>query len=69
MKSRRRSKNVRDSRVDEIKVTLELRRDRVCKSADGLLSSLGVLEDLEVGVEHLVRLTHGNGEREPITGR
>ena len=66
MKSRRRSKNVRDSRVDEIKVALELRRDRVCKSADESLSSLGVLEDLEVGIEHLVCLAYGNGECEPV---
>ena len=59
-------KNLRNGWEDKVEVTLELRWDRVCKSADESLSSLGVLEDLEVGIEHLVCLAYGNGECEPV---
>lgn len=44
----------------------QLSWDRVAERADDLLASVGVGEDLEVGIEQLVRLADGQRDTEPV---
>lgn len=59
--------DVRDSWVNEVKMPLQLFRDRIRKCADEVLSSFRVFEDLEVGVEHFICFAYRHGERKPIS--
>ena len=58
--------DLRDGRVDQLDVVLQVGRNRVGESSDRLITSLLVLEGGELSVKKVVGLLHGDIKSKPV---